>query len=109
MIQPPVPTTISEANFQRMMDFWKEVSDRQELRIQDLVKELVELKNKESKEHEGNDKSISEKDSSDSEDNTSMQIFMKMAAEFPAILRRWEMDQILLRQRRLPEFFKMSE
>ena len=57
MMQPQIPSTISEANFQRMMDFWREVSDRQEQRIQDLVKELVELKNKESKEHEDNDKS----------------------------------------------------
>ena len=50
--QPPIPSTISEANFQRMMDFWREISDRQEQRIQDLVKELVELKTK-----EDNDKS----------------------------------------------------
>ena len=35
-------------------------------------------------------------------DPSTLQIFMKMAAEFPAILRRWEMDQILLRRRRLP-------
>ena len=28
LIQRPIPSTISEANFQRMMDFWREVTDR---------------------------------------------------------------------------------
>ena len=56
-MQPPIPSTISEANFKSMMDFWREVSDRQEQRIQDLVKELVELKTKEGKEQEDKDKS----------------------------------------------------
>ncbi len=41
-------------------------------------------------------------------DPSTLQPFMKLAEEFPALLRRWEMDQILLRQRRLPEFFKMD-
>ena len=39
-----------------MMDFWREVTDRQEQRIQDLVKELVEIKNKD---HEDKPKSQS--------------------------------------------------
>ena len=56
LIPLPIPSTISEANFQRMMDFWREVTDRQEQRIQDLVKELVEIKNKD---HEDKQKSQS--------------------------------------------------
>ena len=55
-MQPPIPSTISEANFKSMMDFWREVSDRQEQRIHHLVKELVELKTKEGKEQEDKDK-----------------------------------------------------
>ena len=52
LIPPPIPTTISEANFQRMIDFWQEVSNRQEKRIEDLVQELKEIKKKDDKEQD---------------------------------------------------------
>ena len=45
LIQLPPPSTISEANFQKLMDYWQEVNARQEQRIQDLVEQIVNLKN----------------------------------------------------------------
>ena len=50
LIPPPTPAAISEANFQRMIDFWQEVSNRQEKRIESLVQELMEIKKKDNKE-----------------------------------------------------------
>ena len=44
-----VAATLSEANFLRMMDFWQEVSKRQEKRIDDLMQELKEIKKKDDK------------------------------------------------------------
>ena len=34
--------TVSEANFQRMMEFWQKVTEKQEQRIEELMKELKE-------------------------------------------------------------------
>ena len=53
---PPIPTTISEANFKSMMDFWREVAEKQERKIEVLVNELMELKTKAYKEQEDKNK-----------------------------------------------------
>ena len=52
LIPPVPPSSISDANFQRMMDFWQEVANRQEQRIQELVEQVANMQNENPKKHD---------------------------------------------------------